>query len=137
MAAATIAKLAGAYAFHKLKGPAFKVGKKITKKGVSAAAKAIRKYVGSNKKAKAALGALGALSESTAPVSKPHKEMIEKGITKEKETQSAAYTPKEYAESKLEKAAAELGGKAHASKKLMTEGRALSYKGEATKKTRR
>jgi len=146
MALATLGKMAAGYAISKGKKHAIGLSKKAISKGAKIVKKALSKkaskYLGKEGVEKIkeiyAGGAGSSASSSfssTAPPSKVHKEMINNGQTKEKETQVAAYKPFQFGGSKKQEAANRIG--THATKKLLTQGRALTYGGEATMKTRR
>lgn len=143
MALATLGKMAAGYAIFKGKKHAIGLSKKAISKGAKIVKKALSKkaskYLGKEGVEKIkeiyAGGGAGSSTTSTAPPSKVHKEMINNGQTKEKETQIAAYKPYQFGGMKNQEAANRIG--THATKKLLTQGRALTYGGEATMKTRR
>lgn len=144
MALATLGKMAAGYAISKGKKHAIGLSKKAISKGAKLVKKALSKkaskYIGAEgvekiKEIYAGGAGSSSSSSSTAPPSKVHKEMINNGQTKEKETQVAAYKPYQFGGMKKEEAANRIG--THATKKLLTQGRALTYGGEATMKTRR
>lgn len=133
--AAAAGKIALGYAAAKGKKHAVAIGKKIVKKGAKVVKKAIskkaKKYIGEE-----GLKAISSNFKPTAPPSKVHKEMIDKGmISSDKGTQSGAYVPDGMKSSKSTMGVARI--RSHPTRKLLTEGRALTYGGEATMKTRR
>ena len=133
--AAAAGKVALGYADAKGKKHAVAIGKKIVKKGAKVVKKAIagkaKKYIGEE-----GLKAISSNFKPTAPPSKVHKEMIDKGmISSDKGTQTGAYVPDGAGSSKSITGISLINR--HPTKKLLTEGRALTYGGEATMKTRR
>jgi len=142
MALAAAGKIAASYAIAKGKKHAYAAGKKIVKKGIGIAKKAVskkaKKYLG-EEGMKAAVNAISSNPSrgkvSDAPPSKVHKEMISKGMIKEKGTQEGAYQHGSIIKEK--EAAAANRMQSHPTRKLLKENRALTYGGEATMKTRR
>lgn len=138
-AGAVLGKMAASYALAKGKAAALKIGKKIVKKGASK----VKGIISSKAKKHLPKEAVEAVhkaidykeKKSDAQPAKAQQQMVNRGRIKEHGEQAGAYTPGAMGEVKKQGFGARAA--VYPSKKLMTEGRALTYGGAATMKTRR